>query len=233
MRNTVRKSGPDSLTSARVISLLKLHYAKKGQVTALGRTAELEDPFRVLIATVLSQRTRDEITSQAEKALFGRFGDARSISRAGVREIEDLIRNVGFYRTKARALKEISRELISRFDGKVPDDVDSLLSLPMVGRKTANCVLVFGFGRPAIPVDTHVHRISNRLGWVKTLTPEQTEIALSKLLPMNMWLDVNELMVTHGKSICRPLNPRCSICPIAQYCSYAQERGRGMRIAAR
>ncbi len=224
MQNTARGSGPDSRNCSRTILLLKKHYTKTGQVTALGKVAELEDPFRVLIATVLSQRTRDEVTSRAERALFGKFGDAKSISRAGIGEIENLIRNVGFYRTKARAIREISREILSRFDGRVPEDLESLLSLPLVGRKTANCVLVFGFGKPAIPVDTHVHRISNRLGWVRTRTPEETEAALSKLIPRVRWLDVNELMVTHGKNICKPLNPRCDICPIARYCNYQLKR---------
>ncbi len=224
MQNTARGSGPDSLNCSRTILLLRKHYTKTGQVTALGKVAELEDPFRVLIATVLSQRTRDEVTSRAERALFGRFGDAKSISRAGIGEIENLIRNVGFYRAKARAIREISREILSRFDGRVPEDMESLLSLPLVGRKTANCVLVFGFGKPAIPVDTHVHRISNRLGWVRTRTPEETETALSKLIPRVRWLDVNELMVTHGKNVCRPLNPRCDICPIARYCNYQLKR---------
>ena len=224
MQNTARGSGPDSRNCSRTILLLKKHYIKTGQVTALGKVAELEDPFRVLIATVLSQRTRDEVTSRAERALFGKFGDAKSISRAGIGEIENLIRNVGFYRTKARAIREISREILSRFDGRVPEDLESLLSLPLVGRKTANCVLVFGFGKPAIPVDTHVHRISNRLGWVRTRTPEETEAALSKLIPRVRWLDVNELMVTHGKNICKPLNPQCDICPIARYCNYQLKR---------
>ena len=224
MQNTARGSGPDSLNCSRTILLLRKHYTKTGQVTALGKVAELEDPFRVLIATVLSQRTRDEVTSRAERALFGRFGDAKSISRAGIGEIENLIRNVGFYRAKARAIREISREILSRFDGRVPEDMESLLSLPLVGRKTANCVLVFGFGKPAIPVDTHVHRISNRLGWVRTRTPEETETALSKLIPRVRWLDVNELMVTHGKNVCKPLNPRCDICPIARYCNYRLKR---------
>lgn len=224
MQNTARGSGPDSRNCSRTILLLRKHYTKTGQVTALGKVAELEDPFRVLIATVLSQRTRDEVTSRAERALFGRFGDAKSISRAGIGEIENLIRNVGFYRAKARAIREISREILSRFDGRVPEDMESLLSLPLVGRKTANCVLVFGFGKPAIPVDTHVHRISNRLGWVRTRTPEETETALSKLIPRVRWLDVNELMVTHGKNVCKPLNPRCDICPIARYCNYQLKR---------
>ncbi len=224
MQNTARGSGPDSRNCSRTILLLKKHYTKTGQVTALGKVAELEDPFRVLIATVLSQRTRDEVTSRAERALFGKFGDAKSISRAGTGEIENLIRNVGFYRAKARAIREISREILSRFDGRVPEDLESLLSLPLVGRKTANCVLVFGFGKPAIPVDTHVHRISNRLGWVRTRTPEETETALSKLIPRVRWLDVNELMVTHGKNICKPLNPRCAICPIERYCNYQLKR---------
>ena len=190
-------------------------------MTALGEVSKLDDPFRVLIATVLSQRTRDEITSEVEEALFSAYPDAGALARASVNSIQKLIRKVGFYRTKAKAIREISREIVGRFCGKVPQDIESLLSLPMVGRKTANCVIVYGFGRSAIPVDTHVHRVSNRLGWVKSKTPADTEEKLSKILPVSYWLEVNELMVTHGKTTCKPLRPLCGICPVAGMCAYA------------
>ncbi len=225
MGNSVKGSGFEADSRVRTLSELKRYYSARGLVTALGQVAGLEDPFRVLIATVLSQRTKDEETARAEKALFDVFADAAGIAKASRTRVEKLIRNVGFYRTKAVAVREIAGIVLEKFGGKVPDDLDSLLSLPMVGRKTANCVLVFGFGRAAIPVDTHVHRISNRLGWVRTVTPEETERALQKILPERVWLDVNELMVTHGRNICRPVKPLCTICPIIQACAFASGRG--------
>lgn len=220
----MRKKGRNSGTENRygsVLTMLKKYYSASGAVTALGELSSLDDPFRVLIATVLSQRTRDEITSQVEEALFRVYPDARSLAKASIANIQKLIRKVGFYRTKAKAVREISRQIMHRFGGSVPQDMESLLTLPMVGRKTANCVIVYGFGRSAIPVDTHVHRVSNRLGWVKSRTPADTEEALSKILPVGHWLEVNELMVTHGKNICRPLKPLCGICPVAGLCDYA------------
>ncbi len=220
MRSTGRGSGVKAQDYAEVISGLSGYYSAEGVLTALGNLVSLEDPFRVLIATVLSQRTRDDVTERAEKALFVRYRDARSLARAHIRDLEYIIRGVGFYRTKARAIREIARLVLEKHNGKVPRNIDALLSLPHVGRKTANCVLVFGFGEPAIPVDTHVHRISNRIGWVRTRTPEETEMALSSTLPRKYWLDLNELFVLHGQHICRPVSPRCSICPVARYCRW-------------
>lgn len=220
MKRGERNSGIKNRYS-RVLSTLKHYYSDSGSPTALGELSSLEDPFRVLIATVLSQRTRDEITSEVEKALFRVYPDPASLSRARVADIQKLIRRVGFYRTKARAIKEIAKQIEGRYGGRVPKDADSLLTLPMVGRKTANCVIVYGFGRSAIPVDTHVHRVSNRLGWVKTGKPADTEAELSRILPVRDWLDLNELMVTHGKAVCKPLKPLCGVCPVSAFCEYA------------
>ncbi len=142
------------------------------------------------------------------------------IANANVRKIESLIRPAGFYRVKAKRLKEVSRLLLERFDGDVPHDFDSLFSLPSVGRKTANCVLVYGFGSKAIPVDTHVHRISNRLGLVSTTSPEETEHVLTSFVPEGYWLDINELLVRFGQDTCRPIGPRCSECPLNDICDY-------------
>ena len=176
------------------------------------------DPFRVLIATVLSQRTRDEVTERAAGKLFARYTTAAALANADVGDIEELIHEVGFYRVKAPRIKEIARIIHNDFKGRVPEDMDSLLSLPGVGRKTANCVLVYGFGKNAIAVDTHVHRISNRLGLVSTKTPEETEVKLLEVVPRKHWRHINELLVRFGQGICRPIGPKCGGCPLAELC---------------
>ncbi len=179
---------------------------------------ESNDPFRVLISTVLSQRTRDEVTDRAAEKLFARYGTPGALADADVDDIEELIREVGFYRVKAPRLKEIARIIDNDFQGRVPPDMDTLLLLPGVGRKTANCVLVYGFGLDAVAVDTHVHRISNRLGLVSTKTPEETEVKLRSTLPKEHWRHINELLVRFGQDICRPISPRCGLCPIIDLC---------------
>ncbi len=176
------------------------------------------DPFRQLIATVLSQRTRDEVTDRASEKLFAKYGTASELAGASAADIEELIREVGFYRMKAPRVKEIARIISNDYKGKVPHDMEALLSLPGVGRKTANCVLVYGFGRDAIAVDTHVHRISNRLGLVSTKTPEETEMKLREVLPKKHWRHINELLVRFGQEICRPIGPKCDACMLADLC---------------
>ncbi|MCZ7400104.1 MAG: endonuclease III [Candidatus Methanoperedens sp.] len=176
------------------------------------------DPFRQLIATVLSQRTRDEVTDRASEKLFSKYGTLAALAHADVAEIEELIREVGFYRIKAPRVKEIARIISNDYKGKVPDDMDTLLLLPGVGRKTANCVLVYGFGKDAIAVDTHVHRISNRLGLVSTKSPEETEIKLREVLPKKHWRYINELLVRFGQDICRPVGPKCGVCMLGDLC---------------
>lgn len=176
------------------------------------------DPFCVLIATVLSQRTRDEVTERASEKLFSKYGKASALAHANVKDIEELIREVGFYRIKAPRVKEIARIISNDFKGKVPDEMEALLSLPGVGRKTANCVLVYGFGKDAIAVDTHVHRISNRLGLVGTKTPEETELKLREVLPKKHWRSINELLVRFGQETCRPVAPRCGACILYELC---------------
>jgi endonuclease-3 len=173
----------------------------------------LLDPFQVLIATILSQRTRDENTHLACKALFARYPTPGSLAAARIEEIESLIKPVGFYHIKARRINEVSRLIVERFNGHVPEDMDTLLTLPGVGRKTANCVLAYGFNRDAIPVDTHVHRISNRLGLVTTDDPEETEVELSRIVRRKDWKDINTLFVRFGQTVCRPVSPRCRECP--------------------
>ncbi|MFQ5814981.1 MAG: endonuclease III domain-containing protein [Candidatus Hydrothermarchaeaceae archaeon] len=183
-----------------------------------------DDPFVVLISTILSQRTRDENTARATERLFSRYDTISKMADAPLGEIMELIYPVSFYRTKARRIREVSRIISSRYGGMVPDGLEELLSLPGVGRKTANCVLVYGFRKPAIPVDTHVHRVSNRLGLVETDTPEDTEGELREKIPMELWGDVNTLFVKFGQEICRPVNPNCDVCPIGMECTFRGRR---------
>jgi endonuclease-3 len=176
------------------------------------------DPFRTLIACVLSLRTKDEVTEQAAIRLFAHADGPRALLGLPARKIEKLIYPVGFYRTKAAHVREISRILLERHGGRTPDEIDELLELPGVGRKTANLVVTVAFGKPGICVDTHVHRISNRLGWVSTRHPHETEEALRALLPRRHWIPINEILVRHGQQVCKPLSPICSACPVAEDC---------------
>jgi len=189
-----------------------------------------EDPFRVLIATVLSQRTKDRNTEKAAGILFSRYRTPEGIASAPVAELEKLIRSSGFYKVKAKRIQGISRQLIADFSGRVPRRREDLLRLEGVGPKTAGCVQVYGFNDYALPVDTHVHRISNRLGLVRTRTPEETEPALKKAVPKRYWKEINHLMVSFGQKVCLPRNPKCRICNLAPMCSYFRENGAGMRL---
>jgi endonuclease-3 len=195
----------------RIISRLK-------RKTALKRYGG--EPFKILISTILSQRTKDENTIKATGNLFSVYTTPDEIANAEIGKIQKLIKPSGFYKVKAKRIKEVSRIIAEKYGGRVPDDLDELLQLPGVGRKTANCVLVYGFGKNAIPVDTHVHRISNRLALVKTRTPEQTEEALRKTIPEKFWLDINELFVKFGQNICKPINPKCGECFLVEDCKF-------------
>ena len=207
--------------------LAELYGAGNWRVPYLREHAE--NPFQVLVGTILSQRTRDANTDRASALLFERFPDPRSLASAPLSQVESLIHGTGFFRTKARHIQAAARAIEDRFRGEVPHDIPSLLSLPGVGRKTANCVVVFGFGEPAVPVDTHVHRIANRLGWVRTRTPEQTEEALRLVVPRQYWIPLNPLLVQHGQNLCRPRGPRCEICPISEHCATGRALARGKR----
>ena len=177
------------------------------------------DSFQVLVATMLSAQTKDAVTFSASKRLFRRAASPRVMARLSVTEIEHLIYPVSFYRNKARYVKETSSQLVTRFNEQVPSTMDELLTLPGVGRKTANLVLIVALrSRSNICVDTHVHRISNRLGWVKTKTPEQTEVALYDVMPRRWWASVNLFLVTWGQNVCRPVYPLCGRCQIATQC---------------
>jgi len=176
------------------------------------------DPFRVLISTVLSLRTKDETTTAASRKLFKLADNPSDMLKLSEKEIIKAIYPVGFYKTKAKNIKSICRDLISKYDSKVPDDIDELLKLKGVGRKTANLVVTLGYSKPGICVDTHVHRISNRLGYIKTKTPDKTETALRKKLPEKYWIDYNSLLVSFGQHLCRPISPFCSRCPVIKFC---------------
>ncbi len=177
-----------------------------------------QDPFKILISTILSARTRDANTKAATETLFAKYNTPKLIAEADIEEVEELIRKSGFYKVKAARIKEVSKIIQINYDGIVPKNYDELMNLPGVGSKTANCVLVYAFKIPAIPVDTHVHKISNRMGWVKTTKPEQTEAALKKLIPKELWIRLNRIFVKFGQQICLPINPKHEICPIEEIC---------------
>ena len=176
------------------------------------------DPFRVLVATMISLRTKDAVTSVASKRLLAAARTPKALAELPEGRIEKLIYPAGFYHTKARSLRRTARIIVREHGGKVPRAMEELLALPGVGRKTANLVLNLGYGLPGICVDTHVHRISNRTGWVKTRNPAGTEKALMEILPRKYWISVNELLVRFGQTICTPVSPWCSICPNEAWC---------------
>ena len=202
-----------------VSSLRKLYEGD----SFLARESRRKNPFRVLISTILSQRTRDENTDRASKRLFLKLRTPHALAEAHPSTIESLIKESGFYRIKAARIKQVSQIITDTYGGKVPDRFEELMGLPGVGRKTANCVLLFGFGKNVIPVDTHVHRISNRLGLVKTKTPEKTEEALNRTVPRRYWMPLNDLFVSFGKDICKPVGPQCWRCPIFSVCEWGRK----------
>src|SRR6476469_3493085 len=199
-----------------------LHHEKPPRLTALGRLQieEQANPFKILIGTILSARTRDESTTKVLVNLFRRFKDVKDLAGAETEEIKAISHSSGFYNTKAKRIKKVSQLIVERFNGEVPDDIQKLLELPGVGRKTANCVLVYGFKKAAIPVDIHVHRISNRLGLVNTSSPEETEIKLSRILAKKYWLKVNDTFVMYGQNICLPIKPNCQLCKLKEVCKF-------------
>jgi endonuclease-3 len=203
-----------------------LAIARPARMTALKRlqAEEQGDPFKILIGTILSARTRDESTTRVVGKLFSRFKDAAELAAADIEEIKRIIHSIGFYNVKAHRIKTVAEIIVQNFGGRVPETIDELLELPGVGRKTANCVLVYGFDKPAIPVDVHVHRISNRLGIVSTKNPEQTEAALEKLVSKNLWVRVNDGFVMYGQNICLPRSPRCEQCLLTSKCLYFAAR---------
>ena len=209
---------------SKIISLMQSTLRKNNLVrpTALKnlQTREDGDPYKILIGTILSARTRDETTAEVIKMLFSEFKNPDELSRADLKDIKKLIQKIGFYNVKATRIKEVSKILVEKYNSKVPSNLEDLLTFPGVGRKTANCVLVYGFRKPAIPVDIHVHRISNRIGIVNTKKPEETEIDLQKSIDRRYWTGVNETFVTFGQNICLPIKPKCNLCHLTKICKY-------------
>ena len=203
----------------RVIHLLKrqMKDLPDPSVTLVGK--RWKDPFLVLISCILSLRTKDATTLPASERLFRLADSVEGMLALKPEEIEKAVYPVGFYRTKARTILGICRDLKEKFDGRVPSDLEALMSMKGVGRKTANLVLVEGFGIPAICVDTHVHRISNRFGYVRTRTPHATEMTLREILPKKHWIGYNALLVVWGQNICKPISPVCSLCGVRRYCA--------------
>lgn len=175
-------------------------------------------PYLVLISCILSLRTNDKTTYPATLKMLKLGKNPAELAAADVEQLAQAIFPVGFYKTKAEQIIELSKILVEKYNSVVPDEIDELVKFKGVGRKTANLVLSRGFNKPAICVDVHVHRIFNRLGYIKTKTPEETEFALRKKLPKNFWIDINTLLVTHGQNVCKPIKPLCDICPIEKYC---------------
>lgn len=203
----------------KIVSILRREVRNLDVPIVTEVSQRRRDPFEILATTILSLRTKDEVTREAAGRLLQRARTPHEMLRVPEEELAKLIFPVGFYKNKARVLRDISQTLIDKFEGQVPDDLDELLKLRGVGRKTANLVITLGFGKPGICVDTHVHRVSNRLGYVSTRTPEATEMALREKLPHEYWIEFNDLLVTWGQNICRPISPFCSKCAIRPYCN--------------
>lgn len=207
-----------AVTHTEIDKVLRILVQAQGTSTMLGRMGKKYEPFKVLISTIMSARAKDEVTEVLAERLFKRYPDAKTLANAKQKDVIKIIRSIGFYNAKSKNVINASKMLLEKFNGKVPDTLEQLIELPGVGRKVANCVLVYSFGKDAIPVDIHVHRISNRLGWVRTKTPEKTEEALTKLVPKKHWQVVNDTLVSHGKTICTPGAPFCSKCPVYKFC---------------
>ena len=186
-------------------------------------SVELVDPYKVLVATVISQRTREEQTTAVSTRVFARYPDAAALADATEPDLYDLLDGSEYREDKAPRLLALARILVDKHGGQVPNDLGALLALPGVGRKTANCVLIYAFAKDALCVDIHCHRITNRLGWVQTKTPDQTEKALEKAMPRDLWAGSNRLFLQHGRAICLPSVPVCTRCPVRQWCAYGQD----------
>ncbi|HXG14174.1 MAG TPA: endonuclease III [Candidatus Nitrosotenuis sp.] len=203
-----------------------MNEVRPPRMTALRQLHDVEqgDPFAILIGTILSARTKDENTTKVVRELFSKYKTPKALAAAKVKDVEKIIKPIGFYRVKSRRIIDVAKIIHSKYGDTVPDNLDMLVGLPGVGRKTANCVLVYAFEKPAIPVDVHVHRISNRLGLVKTKTPEETEFELMKRVPQKYWLQINDTFVMYGQNICKPISPMCHACKIKKLCNYYKTR---------
>lgn len=202
----VLRSNRDRIGSASVTEIAENHR---------------NDPYRVLVSCIISLRTKDEVTAEASARLFALADNPKRMVKMAEETIARAIYPAGFYRTKAKTIREISAEILSRFAGKVPHEIDDLLTLKGVGRKTANLVVTLGFGKPGICVDTHVHRIVNRWGLLSAPDPGATEASLRKVLPRRYWIPINDLLVTYGRTVCKPISPHCTQCEIRKFCDQA------------
>ena len=201
-----------------ILKILEKAYkiSKAPSVTLIAERTN--EPFNVLLSTLISLRTKDEVTIEASERLFKKASNFKDIQKLNQNEIEKLIYPAGFYKTKALRMKEIANIIENEHNGKIPDTIEGLLKLPGVGRKTANLVVSLGFNKPGLCVDTHVHRITNRIGWVKTKTPDDTEFALRNILPQKYWRPINDYLVSYGQTICKPISPFCSKCGLNDIC---------------
>lgn len=200
----------------KVIELLKKYFSGKRKTT-LNRMKH-QDPFKILIACLLSLRTKDEITEEVSERLFSVADTPEKILSMPTEKLEKIIYRVGYYRKKAKVLKHVSKVIVEKFNSRVPDKKEELLKIKGVGQKTANIVLNFAFSKDTLPIDTHCHRIPNRIGWIKTRTPEQSEKELERIVPKKYWKEFNGLFILFGRTICLPVSPLCSKCPIRNYC---------------
>ena len=201
------KDTMNAVKPPRITALRDLHNAETG-------------PFSILIGTILSARTKDETTTKVVKALFVKYKNPKDLANAKIKDVEKIIKSIGFFHVKSKRIIEVAKIIHKKYKDKVPEDLDTLVQLPGVGRKTANCVLVYAFEKPAIPVDIHVHRISNRLGLVDTKNPKETEQELMKKIDKKFWIDINDTFVMYGQNICKPISPMCDICKIKKSCKY-------------
>jgi len=216
--NTARLKPGRNIEWDTIITVMNEYLFSK-ELPSVSQVANRKhDPFRILVSTVISLRTKDEVTLKASERLFKRADSPDELKKLDEDEIGRLIYPAGFYRTKAKNLKKIAEILTEKYGSKVPESMEELLKLPGVGRKTANLVRNLGFGLDGICVDTHVHRVSNRIGWVKTKTPLETETELMRILPRKYWIMINETLVRFGQNVCTPVSPRCSICPVTRHC---------------
>jgi endonuclease III len=208
---------PNTQTIPIIMETLSKKYPYTNKTT-LNRMREKPEPFKILISCLLSLRARDENTEKVSAKLFQIADTPEQISKIPIKELEKIIFSSGHYHKKAATLKHVSKEILEKFNEKVPDTKEELLSIKGIGPKTANIVLAFAFGKEALPIDTHCHRIPNRLGWISTKTPEKTEEELIKILPKKYWPNFNAIFVAFGREICQPVSPKCSECPINKYC---------------
>lgn len=213
-------------TFLKVLAVLRQEYPKWNApvVTLIAQLSN--DPYKVLVSTILSLRTKDQTTEKSSKRIFAIAPDTEALENLDVETIEKAIYPVGFYKNKAKQLKSIAKILNSRYNGQIPDTIDELLKLKGVGRKTANLVVSLGHNKEAICVDIHVHRITNRMDFLRTKTPDETEFAIRRKIKPSYWRDVNDLLVGFGQTICRPVSPKCSICPVEELC-----RKRGVKTS--